>query len=212
MALQATPESSPPESPRTPRPPKRGSTTSPGQEALYTGSRWLAALVCCHHKAELAADGLALLNDLVQLLYYHGSGVAHTLTVDGCDTSVHLLSPVVQVSLETHMCIPTRAKATQHFGATCSLRLWQVMSLGLPGMYHDKHLWDDFLCMWILNMHISSAGWQMHLLHLLHLHMSDIDEGVIKSLSTCEDKQTLKLTVPLLSFACYYMLLHAICR
>ena len=102
VALQATPDSSPPESPRTPPPPKRGSTTSPGQEALATGARWLAALVCCQHKAALAADALSLVNDLVQLLYYHGSGVAHSLTADTCDTTVHLLSPVVQVS---HCCI-----------------------------------------------------------------------------------------------------------
>lgn len=103
--LQATPESSPPESPRTPLPPKRGSTTSPGQEALATGARWLAAVVCCHHKAGLAADGLSLVNDLVQLLYYHGSGVAHSLTLDDCDTTVHLLSPVVQVRLNWYTCV-----------------------------------------------------------------------------------------------------------
>lgn len=46
----------------------------------------------------MAADGLCLVNDLVQLLYYHGSGVAHSLAVDDCETTVHLLSPVVQVS------------------------------------------------------------------------------------------------------------------
>ena len=98
-ALQATPDSSPPDSPRTPPPPKRGSTTSPGQDALATGARWLAALVCCQHTAGLAPDGLCLVNDLVQLLYYHGSGVAHSLEVDDCDTTVHLLSPVVQVGV-----------------------------------------------------------------------------------------------------------------
>ena len=46
----------------------------------------------------------------MQLLYYHGSGVAHSLTGSDCDTSVHLLSPIVQVSLETHMHVPTKAE------------------------------------------------------------------------------------------------------
>ena len=98
LQLQTSPDSSPSDSPRTPPPPRRGSTTSPGQEALGTAGQWLAVLVCCHHQAGLAPDGLALVNDLVQLLYYHGSGVAHSMTPGDCDTTVHLLSPVVQVN------------------------------------------------------------------------------------------------------------------
>jgi len=96
--LQNTPDSSPPDSPRTPPPPKRGSTTSPGQEALTAGGRWLAILVYCHHKTGLDAGGLSLINDLVQLLYYHGSGVAQKHRDDESDGTAHLLSPVVQVS------------------------------------------------------------------------------------------------------------------
>lgn len=95
--LQNTPDSSPPDSPRTTPAPKRGSTTSPGQEALTAGGRWLAILVCCHYKTGLDAGGLSLINDLVQLLYYHGSGIAQNHQDDARDGTVHLLSPVVQV-------------------------------------------------------------------------------------------------------------------
>ena len=87
----------------------------------------------------------------MQLLYYHGSGVAQNLTVDDCNTSVHLLSPVVQVSFETHMRIPMKAKLhsrfgsifaafLQRFGTTCSSCLQQVVSFGLLRMYDDKQL------------------------------------------------------------------------
>ncbi|DBA95921.1 TPA: hypothetical protein ACH3X1_001448 [Trebouxia sp. C0004] len=95
-----TPDSSPPDSPRTPPPPKRGSTTSPGQEALIAGGRWLAILVCCHHKSGLDTGGLSLINDLVQLLYYHGSGVAQNHRDDQSHGIAHLLSPVVQECME----------------------------------------------------------------------------------------------------------------
>ena len=117
--LQNTPDSSPPDSPRTPPPPKRGSTTSPGQEALTAGGRWLAVLVCCHHKAGLDAGGQSLINDLVQLLYYHGSGVAQQHGDDESDATAHLLSPVVQVC-DLTLCLVCDS----------SLAIWQCRHAG----------------------------------------------------------------------------------
>ena len=96
--LQESPEGSPHDSARSSRPPKRGSTTSPGQEALSKAAHWLALLVCCHVKAGLAPDGLVLINDLVQLLYYHGSNVAQDSEDEQTDETIHLLSPLVQAS------------------------------------------------------------------------------------------------------------------
>jgi hypothetical protein len=121
--LQNTPDSSPPDSPRTPPPPKRGSTTSPGQEALTAGGRWLAILVYCHHKTGLDAGGLSLINDLVQLLYYHGSGVAQKHRDDESDGTAHLLSPVVQVR-DLTLC----------FLRDCSIAL--SSSVNMPGQFH----------------------------------------------------------------------------
>ena len=95
--MQTSPDSSPPDSPRTPPPPKRGSTTSPGQETLAAAGRWLTVLVCSHHTSGLLGDALSLLNDLMQLLYYHGSSVAQSDRHSSADDNVHLLSPVVQV-------------------------------------------------------------------------------------------------------------------
>lgn len=97
--LQESPEgsSSPHNSDGARKPPKRGSTTSPGQEALSKAAHLLALLVCCHVSAELAPDGLALINDLVQLLYYHGSNVAHKPEEEAANENIHLLSPLVQV-------------------------------------------------------------------------------------------------------------------
>ena len=97
--LQERPDGSPHSQGRTPRPPKRGSITSPGQEALSKAAHWLALLVCCHYKASLAPEGLVLVNDLIQLLYYHGSNVAHRLEPEEQDGDIHLLSPLVQVCL-----------------------------------------------------------------------------------------------------------------
>jgi len=121
--LQNTPDSSPPDSPRTPPPPKRGSTTSPGQEALTAGGRWLAILVCCHHKTGLDAGALSLINDLVQLLYYHGSGVAQKHRDDESDGAAHLLSPVVQV-----------CDLTLCFVCDCSVALSSAVRT--PGLFH----------------------------------------------------------------------------
>ena len=118
LMLQTSPASTPPDSPRTPPPPKRGSTTSPGQEALATGGRWLAILVCCHHKAGLPTHALSLVSDLVQLLYYHGSGVSQIHKEDDTNGDVHLLSPVVQVS----DCIPDSC----HVPLDCAFHMWLV--------------------------------------------------------------------------------------
>ena len=99
LLVQESPGGSPQDSARASQPPKRGSTTSPGPEALSKAAHWLALLVCCHVKAGLAPDGLVLVNDLVQLLYYHGSNVAQSSEAEATDENIHLLSPLVQVRL-----------------------------------------------------------------------------------------------------------------
>lgn len=99
LLVQESPGGSPQDSARSSQPPKRGSTTSPGPEALSKAAHWLALLVCCHVKAGLAPDGLVLVNDLVQLLYYHGSNVAQSCEDEATDENIHLLSPLVQVRL-----------------------------------------------------------------------------------------------------------------
>ncbi|BDA40960.1 hypothetical protein COCOBI_01-6140 [Coccomyxa sp. Obi] len=52
--------------------PKRGSTVSPGAEALAFAARWLALLSCAMAQRPLPTHALELMSDLVQLLYYHG--------------------------------------------------------------------------------------------------------------------------------------------
>ena len=75
---------------------KRGSTVSPGEAALTASAQWLEVLVCCLAVASLPPSALSLMSDLVQLLYYHGSGVAQLgAAADGQD--MQLLSHVVQV-------------------------------------------------------------------------------------------------------------------
>lgn len=111
--MQESPEGSRHDSARSSRPPKRGSTTSPGQEALSKAAHWLALLVCCHVKAGLAPDGLVLINDLLQLLYYHGSNVAQDSDDEQTDETIHLLSPLVQAS-KAALTLSFEAELCQH--------------------------------------------------------------------------------------------------
>lgn len=118
--LQGSPGGSPHDSARSARASQRGSTTSPGQEALAKAADLLALLVCCHVKAELAPDGLVLINDLVQLLYYHGSNVAHRPQEEPADEGIHLLSPLVQVSGSLMACYCcSRAQLVMQLPNTC---------------------------------------------------------------------------------------------
>ena len=101
MCPLQTPEVTPPASPRDRQAKaaaqaKRGSTVSPGEAALTASAQWLEVLVCCQAVATLPPSALSLMSDLVQLLYYHGSGVAQLgAAADGQD--MQLLSHVVQV-------------------------------------------------------------------------------------------------------------------
>lgn len=76
--------------------PKRGSTVSPGVEALAFAARWLALLSCALAQRPLPAHALELMNDLVQLLYYHGPPAADA--PQGTNDRGRSGSPLVQVS------------------------------------------------------------------------------------------------------------------
>ncbi|KAL0036203.1 hypothetical protein WJX79_007899 [Trebouxia sp. C0005] len=144
-----TPDSSPPDSPRTTPAPKRGSTTSPGQEALTAGGRWLAILVCCHYKTGLDAGGLSLINDLVQLLYYHGSGIAQNHQDDARDGTVHLLSPVVQECMET---------VVEALGVSGVQSLWAPL-MQLEAANARQLQWLAVLACWLSNtVHTPAAA------------------------------------------------------
>lgn len=140
MCPLQTPEATPPASPRDRQAKaaaqaKRGSTVSPGEAALAASAQWLEVLVCCQAVASLPPSALSLMSDLVQLLYYHGSGVAQLgAAADGQD--MQLLSPVVQVrqvmitadrrNMWLHVCsvcVVTVSVGLLGTGRTCSCRL-----------------------------------------------------------------------------------------
>ena len=49
----------------------RGATASPGPEALFVAARWLQLLTLILAQQQLPSSGLALVSELVQLLFYH---------------------------------------------------------------------------------------------------------------------------------------------
>lgn len=84
--------------------PKRGSTVSPGNEALASAARWLALLSCAMAQRPLPAHALELMSDLVQLLYYHGTDAPQ-----GTNDRGRSSSPLVQVS--EHYIVSCRMQA-----------------------------------------------------------------------------------------------------
>lgn len=66
----------------------QGSTASPGEPFLASAARWLALFACAAAQGPLPAPALALMDDLVQLLYYHAARmpVATDCTLSSCPT------------------------------------------------------------------------------------------------------------------------------
>lgn len=77
--------------------PKRGSTVSPGPEALSLAAHWLALLSCAAARGSLPTPALVLMSDLVQLLYYHAppASNASSITTDRGRAG----SPTIQVTI-----------------------------------------------------------------------------------------------------------------
>ena len=71
-------------------PSKRGSTTSPGPAALSSASDWLAVLTPVMIWATFPASGLALVGNLVELLFYHSPREHRTLHSSGDEPSQDL--------------------------------------------------------------------------------------------------------------------------
>lgn len=67
---------------------------SPGAEALSCAAHWLAVLTCAAAQGPLPAPALALMSDLVQLLYYYSPPAS---SAGASDVRGRAGSPVIQV-------------------------------------------------------------------------------------------------------------------
>ncbi len=99
MRQQASPQPSPGRRPGSAHAP--ASTASPGAPILAAAARCLALLACAAAQQPLPPAGLALMSDLVQLLFYH----APPATADAAE-STQPSSPLIAVSAQSSPCLP----------------------------------------------------------------------------------------------------------